>query len=517
MALFTLPQLLAMRQQRFALQQQQGRQSQGSGIFNPKNVSTAQDAIKGYRQGARIARIGDTSAVDSQFDNAFPALGNYEATSLLGASDPAAGLDAALSSGSGYGSLGSVGSEAGSDISYYMPDLASQGANLGTTAATGTEAASGATDAALAGTDAGTALSSALMATGVGAVGVLGTQMGNKYFATHGGAQGRNGWALANTANPENAFIEAPGMINSALHGQKFTTEQKLGTALTSGGASLAYNPALDISKGEKVDQKDIGAVTAAALATGPAAPLTFAALELYNLGVGMFGGKKGKDQQARDAYRSGLQKAGALDKDWNLTLADGSKYDFGADGKSRLANTDGGSRRTYDLDFKNPLTAQAIAWANPLSNVLVDGDSKKSTYLTGQLANAAISNAKTPEDVKNNIKTIFGQLHIDSNTANTKLGDLANSGKIDTKAANIFQAGVNDLGLPSYQQAATAPTQTPPAQTTMSKEAALSGLANPMAGYNLGQMTPNGYQLPTADEQQALEDQINQNAQRFQ
>lgn len=465
------------------LAQQQSKQKKPSGVFGQNN-STVSDAIKGYRQGARIARAGNVGAVDQPFANAFPELANYEATSMLGAADSGVGLDAALTEGSNLGSLGSVGTQAGSDFSYYMPDLASQTANLGTSAASGTEAATGVADAGTA----SSGITSALGASGIAAIGMWGTNYGNQYFAKHGNAQERNGWATLNSANNGNAILQAPGMIDSALHGQKFTTQQQLGTAISSGGLSTAYNPALAVTKGKKVDQKDIAM---ASLASGPLAPLTFTAMELYNLAAGIFGGHKGKDQVARDDYREGLKKAGALDKDYNLTLADGSKYDFGADGKNRLTSTDGSKRRTYDPDFKNPLTAQAIAWANPLANVLTDGDKKKATYLTGQLANAAISNAQNPDDVKNNIKGIFGQLKIDSNIANTKLGELANKGTLKDDEARIYQAGVNDLGLPSYQQQAPVEQQVP-------------------------EQTNTGYQPLSEQQQQALQDQIMENAKRF-
>lgn len=91
------------------------------------------------------------------------------------------------------------------------------------------------------------------------------------------------------------------------------------------------------------------------------------------------------------------LQQKGALDENYNLSLADGSKYDIGKDG----------STQAYNVDLKGEMSHQAIGWANPLAEVMSGGDPKLRENFAGYFANAGMSNAKTLDDVKANILAI--------------------------------------------------------------------------------------------------------------
>lgn len=99
-------------------------------------------------------------------------------------------------------------------------------------------------------------------------------------------------------------------------------------------------------------------------------------------LGSAAFGSSKDKYQLGRDAVREGLQKYGIIDKDYNGTLADGSKFNFGKDGKG-LAK----------LDFKDPTVDKIAALANIIA--AAEGATGKVGTGAAQLyAVAATSNA---------------------------------------------------------------------------------------------------------------------------
>lgn len=94
------------------------------------------------------------------------------------------------------------------------------------------------------------------------------------------------------------------------------------------------------------------------------------------------FGSSKNKYQMIRDQGREGLVEAGILDSEYQGTLADGSKFDFGRDGKG-LAK----------LDYKDPTTGEIIAMAN----VLASGEGlygRPREAMAELYTNAALSNA---------------------------------------------------------------------------------------------------------------------------
>jgi len=114
----------------------------------------------------------------------------------------------------------------------------------------------------------------------------------------------------------------------------------------------------------------------------------------------------KSQAQQARDDMRGGLQAGGLADNNYNVTLADGSTYNIGVDGKTKLTNVgkniDGGTtRHPYDVDFSNPLAQGAVGRIN---NLLGAGANPQ---MVGMLVNAVTSNAKTQQDVDANIAAL--------------------------------------------------------------------------------------------------------------
>lgn len=125
----------------------------------------------------------------------------------------------------------------------------------------------------------------------------------------------------------------------------------------------------------------------------------------------------KSDDQLRRDDFRGLLKETGVADKNYHVTLADGSKFNIGLDGKTRYNNVgeniDGKtSRQAWDVDFSNPLAKFATDQIDPMIRNIYTNVPKqiKPEQYTGILVNAVTSNAKTEQDVTNNIQAILGK-----------------------------------------------------------------------------------------------------------
>jgi hypothetical protein len=129
------------------------------------------------------------------------------------------------------------------------------------------------------------------------------------------------------------------------------------------------------------------------------------------SLGRMMTSGKS-DDQLLRDDFRGKLKEKGIADKDYNVTLADGSKFNIGLDGKTKYTNIDGKTtRNAYDVDLNNPLAQHAIKRIDPyVAEMYANQMGIPREQYVGMLVNAATSNAKTPEEVDANIDTITGK-----------------------------------------------------------------------------------------------------------
>lgn len=121
----------------------------------------------------------------------------------------------------------------------------------------------------------------------------------------------------------------------------------------------------------------------------------------------------KSDAQLLRDDFRGSLRQAGIADEDYNVTLADGSKFDIGKDGKAKLTNVDGQStRRYYEVDEANPLAMYAITKIDPIIRAKYNQEAEAAGYrpeqFTAMMVNAVTSNATSQEDVDANIDRIF-------------------------------------------------------------------------------------------------------------
>jgi hypothetical protein len=126
----------------------------------------------------------------------------------------------------------------------------------------------------------------------------------------------------------------------------------------------------------------------------------------------------KSDAQLLRDDFRGELKASGIADEDYNVTLADGSKYNIGIDGKARLQNVgkniDGKeSRQQWDVDFSNPLAKYATSKLDPMIRAKYGPEAEQAGYkpeqFTGMMVNAVTSNAKSEADVDANIRAIYG------------------------------------------------------------------------------------------------------------
>lgn len=125
----------------------------------------------------------------------------------------------------------------------------------------------------------------------------------------------------------------------------------------------------------------------------------------------------KSDAQLLRDDFRGLLKQTGVADDSYNVTLADGSQYNIGLDGKTKLQNVGENidkkkTRNAWDVDFSNPLAQFAVQQIDPMIRKIYEGqDGKlKPEQYTGMLVNAATSNAKTEEEVKANINAMLSR-----------------------------------------------------------------------------------------------------------
>jgi hypothetical protein len=125
----------------------------------------------------------------------------------------------------------------------------------------------------------------------------------------------------------------------------------------------------------------------------------------------------KSDAQLLRDDFRGLLKETGVADDNYNVTLADGSQFNIGLDGKTKLQNIGENidkkkTRNAWDVDFSNPLAEFAVKQIDPMiRNIYQGADGKLNLeQYTGMLVNAATSNAKSQDDVIANINAMLGK-----------------------------------------------------------------------------------------------------------
>ena len=158
------------------------------------------------------------------------------------------------------------------------------------------------------------------------------------------------------------------------------------------------------------------------------------------------FGGHKHKDQVARDDFRKLLMQGGMIDSDYQLTLADGSKFDIGLDGGHRYQGVDGSSLHAYDVDFSNPLSAQVVSWLNPLLKVITQGSLKLQSDFVGYFTNAALSNSTDINGARANVLKFYQRAGIGPENIAQALMQMQQSGAMSEGELGAYAAALQDL-----------------------------------------------------------------------
>lgn len=155
----------------------------------------------------------------------------------------------------------------------------------------------------------------------------------------------------------------------------------------------------------------------------------------LAGLAMGHFASDKDKYQMIRDQGRESLQKNGLLDAEWQGTLADGSKFDFGKDGKG-----------FGKINYEDPVNGRVIGLANVIS--AGEGMFGRGTDAMSMLyTNAALSNAGGDYDkAKANIKHFAEQRGMNMQNLTEQLTKMKDENQIDQGQYEAYLNGANEL-----------------------------------------------------------------------
>jgi hypothetical protein len=164
---------------------------------------------------------------------------------------------------------------------------------------------------------------------------------------------------------------------------------------------------------------------------------------------IGCITAGKHKDQKVRDAVRENLVNAGLLTSEYLLQLPDGSLYNMGKDGGPR---DEFGGRRPFEVDFSNPLAQYAVGWMNPLIALIAPGNQKVATDFTGYFANAALSNARSLDDVRKNINFLLAKFGLTNDKLAQGIVQLAQSGYVDEATAKVWIGGIQQRANTSFK-----------------------------------------------------------------
>lgn len=189
------------------------------------------------------------------------------------------------------------------------------------------------------------------------------------------------------------------------------------------------------------------GSMIAAGLYTAGATgnPYVLAAIVASSIIADATGGQKSGDQMKRDKVRSFLQTNGVADKDFNVTLADGSKFDIGVDGHGQQRGVshpellvkeqkDIKKLNAWDIDYTNDLDYVAGMGGINLTRLLAGGKATQLDHIGSQMGNAALSTVGYGKEmsqgnfttVMQNMRSLYAQSGIKSKS---DMYQLANQG----------------------------------------------------------------------------------------
>jgi hypothetical protein len=170
-------------------------------------------------------------------------------------------------------------------------------------------------------------------------------------------------------------------------------------------------------------------------------------------------GSKKGKAQTMRDGIRNVLQENQILDKDYQGTLADGSKYDFGKDGSTL---------KWKEIDKVAGANPNAWSPAVNLADALSAGYGfvgQKASDIAAWYAKAAVSNAgDDAEKAKANMRHFAQQQGMTYDLIKQKLDSAKADSRVTEDQYNRYLTGARDLFSGQPSQGGT-PPGAPPVQ----------------------------------------------------
>jgi polyhydroxyalkanoate synthesis regulator phasin len=154
----------------------------------------------------------------------------------------------------------------------------------------------------------------------------------------------------------------------------------------------------------------------------------------------------KSEEQVARDKVRDALKQNGVVSTDWKLTLADGSAYDIGKDGRFKLDNVDGTKRHAYEIDFKNPLAGETVGMLQPIVAILTGPNTRLTRDFIGYFTNAALSNATDLEGVRKNVLSIYKTLKMSPEQVMQGISTMVEKGMISKDEGMAYVNGFGSL-----------------------------------------------------------------------
>lgn len=175
------------------------------------------------------------------------------------------------------------------------------------------------------------------------------------------------------------------------------------------------------------------------------------------------FGSSKGKGQSLRDNIRYNLQQSGALDENYQGTLADGSKYDFGQDGStmkwSEINKIADANRKAWDATSN-------MAGVFGLNSNLTG---QKNADVAAWIQKAAVSNAgNDPAKAIANMRHLATEQGIDYTTVKSNLDTALADNKISKAQYDSYMQGAREL----WGEKIVAPGEKPAARmSTKEKE----------------------------------------------
>lgn len=245
---------------------------------------------------------------------------------------------------------------------------------------------------------------------------------------------------------PGSLALGAQALELSALPATAAATTAATASMPIVGGILGIANIAMSWGRSTPAAGAASGAAVGAAIGTFIAPGVgTAVGAALGSLVGGLFGSiktGKHKDQVVRDQVRGALVDRGILDSAFKVALADGSKYDIGIDGGPKA---EFGGRRPFEIDFKHPLAKYAVSWLNPLISLLSQGNQKVHVDFVGYFTNAALSNARSLTDVRDNVNAIMKQFGVTDDVLFKTIASAAKSGQLDSTTAAAWVNGINE------------------------------------------------------------------------